>query len=134
MADSIYMGLALANDATTNLGTAVFTNVSIQPGEILMADGSRPNISNIAISKDYLYPNPASGTFSIMVNSKVFEKAIISITDLKGQVLYLRDESLVKGDNEINMNSKSLGLTPGVYIVKLLSDNKKFISRLVIQN
>ena len=70
-----------------------------------------------------IYPNPASGEFSVTLNSD--EEATIEIISVLGQVVYASE---VESGNKLSIN-----LPEGSYVICIKSSNKKKKKKLVIE-
>lgn len=72
-----------------------------------------------------LYPNPSTGTFTIeLLNG---EGSIIEITDLTGRLIFSTSQNVLRKEYDLSEISN------GVYIVKLVSENRSFKTRWVKQ-
>jgi len=71
-----------------------------------------------------LYPNPTKGNFSVNLGS-VHENVKVMITDLSGKLIE------TKSFNEIRMFSFSLDQVSGVYLLSILSGDKRAMIRLL---
>lgn len=72
-----------------------------------------------------IYPNPASESFSIAL--KGFDTANVWITDLLGKVVYTK--AMKTNRLEVTKNSK---FKAGVYLVKVISENKKIYNQKLV--
>ena len=70
-----------------------------------------------------IYPNPANSSINVETNSN----ASIEIIDSKGAKIF--NSTLVKGSNNIDIKT----FNEGVYFVKLISNDKVSVQRLVIE-
>jgi hypothetical protein len=79
-----------------------------------------------------IYPNPASGSFTIDINAlSISDKAAqISMTDMVGQSVLSRPVTLHAGDNREVISIDHA--VPGVYIVQLTADGQSLYYRLVV--
>lgn len=73
-----------------------------------------------------LYPNPADDIFAIELPNE-FETVEVKLFDVVGKLILTKQISQL--DNKIDINS----LVAGNYIVKVTSDEKTFITNLIIQ-
>ena len=80
-----------------------------------------------------VYPNPASKSLSVIIASPVNENINVLVTDLAGRVIQNLTQSIVAGDNKININVQSL--SSGTYLIKTICENgceasvSKFVKR-----
>ena len=68
-----------------------------------------------------VYPNPASDRVNISLNVVRKVDACISLSNLTGQVVYLRNEALNQGQNDISLQTEDL--PAGIYTVKVIPDD-----------
>lgn len=89
--------------------------------------GNEIKIKGTAISGGLarLYPNPANQLVSLQFESVQAGEGLVTIADMSGKVQQLTRSSLVKGVNNIRLNTTSL--KPGAYIVSVTDRNKKAI-------
>lgn len=68
-----------------------------------------------------VYPNPASATVKIVIESPVNDKVTLVVTDLTGKVVLQKPKSIAMGNNiaELTINT----LSSGSYFVKLVCEN-----------
>lgn len=80
-----------------------------------------------------LYPNPTNGQTNASIVLENDAEASLIVTDLSGKKLIheLNNELLNKGDNKLVLDSHSLA--PGIYLVHLTVNGKKYVKRLVKQ-
>jgi len=75
-----------------------------------------------------LYPNPANDMFNLKVASLSSEKASITVSNLKGQVVY--QGSLVDGKAQINVANMS----EGMYVVNIHAGSKNLNTKMVVRH
>jgi len=86
----------------------------------LLAISSNDNYENADV-----IPNPASGAFTIHMQSKS-ENAAIEIYNLQGEIIY---SSTISGDKHtINENFLS-----GIYFVRVSIDANQFVKKLIVE-
>jgi hypothetical protein len=109
-------------------------NVTCTPPGRYSGDGLNGN-SIIEKSKIILYPNPNKGTFELALNNVVeFRNTTvkISVMDINGRTIYQQN---VQTDlnNTFNIPLNIVGITDGLYLVKLSSgshvETLKFVKR-----
>ena len=78
-----------------------------------------------------LYPNPNSGTFSLDVRNAETKSAVMTVSNLQGQVVYTENLSFLGGSisKEVNLGN----LANGLYIVNITADGKTSNHKLMIQ-
>lgn len=78
-----------------------------------------------------IYPNPARTGFTAIVDNKTANAATsLSITDISGRIIAVKEMKLQAGKQLISMETSSL--TDGVYFVNLNIEGKKSTQKLVI--
>lgn len=84
------------------------------------------SVENLTLTTFKIVPNPNNGTFVIEINT-VVSNASVTIQDINGKVI---QSSLFTGATfETNLST----LTPGIYFVKIQSENSIAIERMVIR-
>jgi len=74
--------------------------------------------------KAIVYPNPSDGVFELRLN-KAYKTAELNVVDLSGNVLF--HTALNSTQHTIDLSSFS----PGVYIARVIIDDKPFYKKLV---
>ena len=102
--------------ATNSAGTAYGNCIQFT------ATGAVGIIDHEIFTRDFnVYPNPASGTTTFSFNAESSENIVLTIINLKGQVIYQNDlGSLPQGENKIELNLS--GLPNGMYSCQLTSN------------
>ncbi|MFZ4401677.1 MAG: T9SS type A sorting domain-containing protein [Bacteroidales bacterium] len=89
------------------------------------------NISDINQNTDFIiYPNPNNGNFSIKLDLLENETFSLSIYNILGQTVHIQKL------NSTDLNSQQISLdnlNTGTYFVSLVSENKRFTSKLLIK-
>lgn len=75
-----------------------------------------------------LYPNPANDMFNLSVGSMATEKAIVTVSNIKGQVLYTG--SMINGKTQINVAN----MVEGMYIVNISAGSKNLNTKMVVRH
>jgi hypothetical protein len=78
-----------------------------------------------------LYPNPTVGGFTIELNTIVESEVNIDIIDANGQLVF--QDVCEPFSNLMKIDFQSLGLSAGVYLVRLTERNKVVVKKLVLQ-
>ena len=73
-----------------------------------------------------IYPNPSNDTFNINWSSN--EKAEISIYNYLGKLI-LKEKSTLSNNHAIHMK----GYSKGLYLVKIVTDNKQAIKKIILE-
>jgi hypothetical protein len=76
--------------------------------------GKMPGVTGIDI-----WPNPASKTFTIRVQSGKSMEAVLAIRNLVGSEVLRQNVSLKWGVNELHITTSGITLAPGMYLVQL---------------
>jgi hypothetical protein len=80
-----------------------------------------------------LYPNPTVSAFSITYSIKKPSLIQIQLLDKNGKFISsLKDDQQKSSDYKLNFNAKDLGVSKGVYFIKIIIGEEVFIKRLVI--
>lgn len=75
-----------------------------------------------------IYPNPTKGTFQIILSEKVTEFDLV-LYNSEGQLL--KSQTGTSSDNIISVNAE--GITPGLYVVKLITPFEEYTSKLIVE-
>jgi len=79
-----------------------------------------------------LYPNPATETVNVVIAGNIGEKAVISIYEMNGKVVYSNVVTLNKSKSIYNVQVKTL--SNQTYIVKVSTASSITTSKLVVQH
>ncbi len=94
---------------------------------------STPKTSKKSISENnsnidmLVYPNPSNGIFNLSVNNN--NPYDIAIYNIQGKLIYSEKSNSGNTIKEINLR----GMTSGIYLLRVLSNNKAETSKLIIQ-
>jgi hypothetical protein len=89
--------------------------------------------SNELISFGRFYPNPASGQVTIPFEIGESGKVLLQVVNADGRITKtLLDENRFPGAHQVEFNSS--GLANGTYLLRLSSNNRFKVSRLVVLN
>ncbi len=75
-----------------------------------------------------LYPNPANDMFHLKVASLMSEKAFVTVSNMKGQIVY--QGSLVDGKAQINVAN----ISEGMYVVNVKAGSKNLNTKMVVRH
>lgn len=107
------------NDTTTTL-IDVIDNSSVQE-----LDG---------VNAITIYPNPSDGVFNIGITIESNDVYLGELFDITGKrVKPLFNELLNSGDNQIEINLNDLGLTQGVYQLKISNESGSIYHKIIYQ-
>jgi hypothetical protein len=76
-----------------------------------------------------VFPNPVKEELFAGIRNSIFGKGLITITDFSGKVVKQEEVDLSDGYNLINVDVKDL--SNGIYIIKIISNDVKFVGRFV---
>jgi len=77
-----------------------------------------------------VYPNPARDHFTVEMNGVSKQDLSIQIIDQSGKVLQSNEFTAVKGFNKFDLSSGSL--TPGIYLIKVATEERVMTNKLLI--
>lgn len=86
--------------------------------------------SNINDSKIYLYPNPAESEVTITLSNEFEVVSRIMIVDIGGKVIFSQNNPDIKNNFKISLSNRS----KGVYLVKIIFEDKNVITKKIILN
>jgi hypothetical protein len=75
-----------------------------------------------------LFPNPANDMFNLRVAGLASEKAVVIVTNVKGQVVYTG--TMLDGKSQINVSN----LSEGMYVVSVNSGTKNLNTKMVVRH
>lgn len=84
------------------------------------------NIEDIEESKLTIFPNPSNGSFKIILDDLFNQEFSYTIVNINGKVMYQNNTS------NIQINLEGI-VAKGVYFIKVSSNEKQFVSKIVIQ-
>ncbi len=106
-----------------------FLHISITPSGITTS--VRDEIQQNSFTMDAVYPNPANHEVNLDIRSADGKPVWIEFTDVLGQSLRMREESLSRGINHLTIDTESF--LPGLYFLRLrCSDGKTLQAPLLI--
>ena len=77
-------------------------------------------------SEIIVYPNPSKGEFTIRLTETPQNGAMFTLSNLNGQIIHKK--TIYQKETWFN-----LSLAPGLYLIKIIQDNKVIIKKLLIQ-
>ena len=86
-----------------------------------------------SIEKPKVYPNPAHRKFNIQFPANYKGNMTLQIVDAVGKTFEAGRYQLKQGGTNINVNISNLSLKPGVYFVKISTDIKTELIKLIVQ-
>lgn len=110
------------------------TTDQIQPTPLPKAsknEESEINKENVS-SVQNLFPNPTRGNITLEINSvQISSIAQITIYDLSGKEIYVKQSNLMRGLNKIEIELPKL--SSGIYLCRILLDNEQIHSKFVVE-
>lgn len=85
------------------------------------------------LEKPKVYPNPVHKKFNIQFGNKYSGDVNLQIVDAVGKTFEIGKRKLSPGGTTLNVDITSLSLKPGVYFLKISSDTKTELIKLIIQ-
>ncbi len=95
-----------------------------QPFEISTIIGIELSTISLNVS---VYPNPTTDFLKLKVETE-YEKMIYQLYDIKGEIL--QTQAIISKETKIEMSK----LTPSIYFVRVIKDNKEIKTFKVIKN
>lgn len=78
-----------------------------------------------------IYPNPSKGDYNIELDSDFSQECEISVTDISGRIVYLRQLFVETGANLVRISLA--GFTPGIYHLSINGANINARRQLILQ-
>jgi hypothetical protein len=85
---------------------------------------------NEASSKLSVFPNPTQGRFFVNFESASTDVANISLKDLTGRTISVKNVNMVSGNNQIEINEN---LSAGIYLVSIEMGSVKAVKRVIVK-
>ncbi len=77
-----------------------------------------------------IYPNPAGSQFTIALKNSSAQAGTVSLIDLSGKQVFYSSAAAGSSQVQVVLNGK---IAPGVYIVRLNSNNETLFSKIIIR-
>ncbi len=103
------------------------------PSEVIIPTDN--NVLALAhdLEKPKVYPNPLHKKFNIQFGNKYTGDVTLQIVDVVGKTFEIGKHKLKPGGTIINADITNLSLKPGVYFLKINSDTKTELLKLIVQ-
>lgn len=79
-----------------------------------------------------IWPNPATKSFLVKVQSARSMEAVLTIRTLVGSEVLRQNVLVQSGTNELRITTGSLGLAPGMYVVQISGEALKAVGRVTL--
>jgi hypothetical protein len=101
--------------------------------KVIERNGSSKNsavksVRNEGTADIAVYPNPVKDMLMVNITSERIDRAIITITDMNGKLLQVKNTAITEGGNYINMNTAALA--KGTYILKVQLNEDMIIRKV----
>jgi PKD repeat protein len=88
-------------------------------------------INEQSISKDLvIFPNPNSGSFTVMYNATSFQNVKVNIFNTIGELIYSKEQSVIPGTNNIPVQLEMNAA--GIYFIKVQTNTGNSMQKLVV--
>lgn len=112
-------GAGLMGDSTVSDGVIYLMSTDIEQNNVLQ------QLS--------VYPNPANDKATISIISMTNETLDYTLVDVNGKLIEQKELSVVSGINTLEINIHQMHLSKGVYFIKLLSNGKASVKKLIVE-
>lgn len=132
MNTAAFAGLAVTSGLNTVTSTGEFDNVNVAAG--VAAKTAEEILVDAANSSKEItvYPNPLHGKYAtVQLSWPANEKALLSITDMRGEIVFTKKVGLHKGNNNVVVDEVNQ-LKPGTYIVGITARTINKKTKLVV--
>jgi len=86
--------------------------------DYMLNDTLKVKVINAEIEESLtVFPNPFGEQLNVSVNSRIFRKARISLTNLAGKEVFAEERELAEGENQLTINT--LNISPSMYILQI---------------
>ncbi len=116
----------------------MFTSLSNYGNNVYVDDisiGDIPTGISAATAGPFLnvYPNPATETLNINLNTSLSESCLIHLADITGKIIYSQRFKLQTGNNNFSIPVRSLNIESGIYFLSLNLNGYVMAKKVVIQ-
>ena len=106
------------------------TNESDSTLDILYSGAETDKSNNFSLS---IYPNPFGSSATLQYTLNKSSKVTIGLYDMTGrQIALIKNETQSPGDYNAEINAEKYHLSPGVYLLKFMTDDG-FVSRQIVK-
>jgi len=105
------------------------------PSVVVIPDDNRvlPMVLATNLESPKVYPNPIHKKFNLQFPPQYEGKVILQIADPLGKTFEIGKYQLRRGGSNIDVNVSNLPLKPGAYFLKINSDLKTEVMKLIVQ-
>jgi hypothetical protein len=89
--------------------------------------------ANYVLEKLSVYPNPAHDKATISIISQNDLAVDYTLADINGKVIEKKELSINSGINTLEINLHQLHLSKGIYFIRLLSNGKESVKKLIVE-
>lgn len=107
-----------------------FDNIRFREAEITSTNNLINGFSANTISA---FPNPTTDKLQISFHSKKTQKGELTLTDMKGRIVYRETLAVGAGKNNLSLNIREKNILAGMYLLTLFSEGERQQTKLVIQ-
>lgn len=93
---------------------------------------AKPEVIASSINKLSVYPNPASGHFSVQLNNYKASKVDLFLLSENGRTVQRKTVTLTGTSTTVQINTG--GLAPGVYLVKVVGEEGIQVTKVILQH
>jgi hypothetical protein len=111
---------------------AYFINNGAPFAPSFLPDTAKPTgLEELSLSGEQasVYPNPSNGNFEVSFTLSETENVLVQVLNNLGQVVLVRDEKLLAGNNNVSFS----GVESGLYFVKVSTNNSSTVVRLLVK-
>jgi hypothetical protein len=85
------------------------------------------NVRNEGTADIAVYPNPVKDLMLVNITSDKLDKALISINDMNGKIVYTKIMNIAEGMNYVNVNTSVM--SSGTYVIKIQLNNDLVVKK-----
>jgi len=86
--------------------------------DYMLNDTLKIKVVNAEIEESLtVFPNPFAEHLNVSVNSRIFRRARISLTNLAGKEVFVEERELAEGENQITINTSNI--SPSMYVLQI---------------
>lgn len=137
------LGLSATETLTLQSGQKYYTMVKAMNGAGLVSDSivsdgililSTTGIEEPSMFQDVMvYPNPTTDKATLSIISAESETVFYSLRDAQGKLIDMRELMIHTGINTLDIDTRILGLSKGLYFITLQATTKVLTKKLVVE-
>ena len=133
--NGLFSGIIPENPATWDIHFTVTDNNNLSAEKVLTLNSTISGIDkNLSAFNFEIQPNIIKTGTNLKFNSTNSESVIIEMYNISGQKVISKNiENIKAGNNTIYLNIDTENITEGIYLVKILQEQKTAVKKVIVQ-